>query len=165
MSIEYLHPGANASRARVALFATALTLAVAVPPAYLISRERFPGRRALLNGSIVRGADQPRFDTSKLKRGDRLQARVRVSDGEAESPFAETMTLELANRAAIQRELELFISELSVVLARLPRLSPSPSFDPRFTSDRFGVAVHCAPERAASVREILRSGGAEEVRG
>jgi hypothetical protein len=55
----------------------------------------------LLNGNLVRGADQPRFDTGKLKRGDRLQARVRVSDGEAESPLAETMTLELANRAPL----------------------------------------------------------------
>ena len=38
------------------------------------------------------------------------------------------------------------------------------TFDPRFTNDRFGVAVHCAPERSASVREILRAAGAEEVR-
>lgn len=53
----------------------------------------------LVNGQLVRGADQARFDTSHLKRGDRLQARVRVSDGDAESPLAETMTLELANRA------------------------------------------------------------------
>jgi hypothetical protein len=52
-----------------------------------------------LNGNVVRGAEQARFDTAKLKRGDRLQARVRVSDGDAESPWAETMTLELANRA------------------------------------------------------------------
>jgi hypothetical protein len=52
-----------------------------------------------------------------------------------------------------------------VTLGRLPRFRPSPAYDPRFTSDRFGVAVHCAPGRAASVREILRSGGAEEVRG
>ena len=51
-----------------------------------------------------------------------------------------------------------------VVLGRLPRLSPSPSFDPRVTNDRFGVAVHCPPERAQSVREILRTAGAEEVR-
>lgn len=51
-----------------------------------------------------------------------------------------------------------------VVLARLPRFRPSPSFDPRFTNDRFGVAVHCPPERGASVREILRQAGAEEVR-
>jgi molybdopterin-containing oxidoreductase family membrane subunit len=52
-----------------------------------------------------------------------------------------------------------------VTLGRLPRFSPSPSYDPRFTNDRFGVAVHCAPERAASVRETLRGAGAEEVRG
>ena len=51
-----------------------------------------------------------------------------------------------------------------VILGRLPRLQPSPAFDPRFTNDRFGVAVHCAPERGASVREILRVAGADEVR-
>ena len=51
-----------------------------------------------------------------------------------------------------------------VALGRLPRLGRSPSFDPRFTNDRFGVAVHCAPERGASVREILRHADAEEVR-
>ena len=51
-----------------------------------------------------------------------------------------------------------------VVLGRLPRLSPSPTFDPRFTNDRFGVAVHCAPERAGSVHELLRVAGAEEVK-
>ena len=52
-----------------------------------------------------------------------------------------------------------------VTLGRLPRFRPSPSYDPRFTNDRFGVAVHCAAERAASVREILQAAGAEEVRG
>ena len=51
-----------------------------------------------------------------------------------------------------------------VILGRLPRLRPSAAFDPRFTNDRFGVAVHCAPERGASVREILRAAGADEVR-
>ena len=51
-----------------------------------------------------------------------------------------------------------------VALGRLPRFRPSPSYDPRFTNDRFGVAVHCAAERAVSVREILRAAGAEEVR-
>ena len=40
----------------------------------------------------------------------------------------------------------------------------SPTFDRRFTNDRFGVAVHCAPERRPSVREILQSAGADEVR-
>lgn len=51
-----------------------------------------------------------------------------------------------------------------VVLGRLPRLTPSPTFDPRFTNDRFGVAVHCATGRGGSVREVLRGAGAEEVR-
>jgi Alternative complex III, ActD subunit len=51
-----------------------------------------------------------------------------------------------------------------IVLARLPRFKPSPTYDPRFTNDRFGVAVHCAPERGGSVRDILRTAGAEEVR-
>ena len=51
-----------------------------------------------------------------------------------------------------------------VILGRLPRVRRSPTFDPRFTNDRFGVAVHCAAERSASVRDILRTAGAEEVR-
>jgi hypothetical protein len=53
----------------------------------------------LLNGRPVRGADAATFDTGPLKRGDRLQAHVRVSDGEAWSPVAESMTLTLGNRA------------------------------------------------------------------
>ena len=52
-----------------------------------------------------------------------------------------------------------------VMLARLPKFRTSPSYDPRFTNDRFGVAVHCAAARAGSVRDILRAAGAEEVRG
>ena len=51
-----------------------------------------------------------------------------------------------------------------VMLGRLPSFRRSASYDPRFTNDRFGVAVHCATERAASVRDILRAAGAEEVR-
>lgn len=51
-----------------------------------------------------------------------------------------------------------------VLLGRLPKFRQSPSYDPRFSNDRFGVAVHCAAERAASVRDILRVAGAEEVR-
>jgi hypothetical protein len=50
-----------------------------------------------------------------------------------------------------------------VVLGRLPRFKPSAAFDPRFTNDRFGVVVNCAPERSGSVREILERAGAEEV--
>ena len=51
-----------------------------------------------------------------------------------------------------------------VLLARLPRFRRTPTFDPRFTNDRFGVAVHCAAERTASVREILQRAGVDEVR-
>jgi len=51
-----------------------------------------------------------------------------------------------------------------VVLGRLPVVRRSATFDPRFTNDRFGVAVHCAADRSASVRDILRTAGAEEVR-
>ena len=51
-----------------------------------------------------------------------------------------------------------------IVLGRLPRLRQSSSFDPRFTNDRFGVAVHCVPARGPSVRDILRAAGADEVR-
>lgn len=51
-----------------------------------------------------------------------------------------------------------------VTLGRLPKLRPSPTYDPRFSNDRFGVAVHFAPGRGDSVRDILTSAGAEEVR-
>jgi len=52
----------------------------------------------------------------------------------------------------------------AIVLGRLPRFRFTTAFDPRFSNDRFGVAVHCAPDRSPSVREILRTTGAEEVR-
>jgi len=51
-----------------------------------------------------------------------------------------------------------------VLLGRLPRFRPSAGYDPRFSNDRFGVAVQCAPGRGASVAGILRGAGAEEVR-
>lgn len=51
-----------------------------------------------------------------------------------------------------------------LILGRLPRLTPSPTYDPRFSNDRFGVAVHCPPGRGGAVREILSAAGAEEVR-
>jgi Protein of unknown function (DUF3341) len=52
----------------------------------------------------------------------------------------------------------------AIVLGRLPRFRFTGAFDPRFTNDRFGVAVHCALDRGASVRDILTTTGAEEVR-
>jgi hypothetical protein len=51
-----------------------------------------------------------------------------------------------------------------VLLGRLPRFRPSEGYDPRFSNDRFGVAVRCASGRGTSVAEILRAAGAEEVR-
>jgi ActD protein len=52
----------------------------------------------------------------------------------------------------------------AVFLGRLPRFGFTRAYDPRFTSDRFGIAVHCAVDRAGSVRDILRTTGAEEVK-
>jgi hypothetical protein len=51
-----------------------------------------------------------------------------------------------------------------VLLSRLPRFHHTSAYDPRFSNDRFGVAVRCAPGRGGSVTEILRRAGAEEVR-
>jgi len=51
-----------------------------------------------------------------------------------------------------------------LVLGRLPRLRPSPTYDPRFTVDRFGVAVACPADKAESVKALLSAAGAEEVR-
>ncbi len=51
-----------------------------------------------------------------------------------------------------------------LVLGQLPRLKPSPTYDPRFTLDRFGVAVACAPDRVDSAQSLLSAAGAEEVR-
>lgn len=67
-------------------------------------------------------------------------------------------------------ELTILLGGLSTVLAmlilgRLPRLRPSPSYDPRFTRDKFGVAVQVrAHDDARSVRQILQDSGAEEIR-
>jgi Protein of unknown function (DUF3341) len=51
-----------------------------------------------------------------------------------------------------------------LVLAKLPKTSPSPTYDPRFTVDRFGVAVACEPASAEAVASVLKTSGAEEVR-
>ena len=51
-----------------------------------------------------------------------------------------------------------------LLLGRLPKTKPSVTYDPRFTVDRFGVAVACPPETADQVRSLLTGAGAEEVR-
>ena len=51
-----------------------------------------------------------------------------------------------------------------LVLGRIPRYRPSPGYDPRFTVDRFGIAVASPPDRAEAVGQLLRAAGAEEIR-
>ena len=51
-----------------------------------------------------------------------------------------------------------------LLLGRLPKLKPSATYDPRFTVDRFGVAVACPAETVDQVRSLLTAAGAEEVR-
>ncbi len=51
-----------------------------------------------------------------------------------------------------------------LVLGRLPQVKPSRTYDPRFTLDRFGVAVSCPADKAGTVEGLLSAAGAEEVR-
>ena len=51
-----------------------------------------------------------------------------------------------------------------LLLGKLPKTKPSATYDPRFTVDRFGVAVACPPETVEQVRSLLTGAGAEEVR-
>jgi hypothetical protein len=51
-----------------------------------------------------------------------------------------------------------------LVLGKLPKRRPSPTYDPRFTLDRFGVAVGCERANAETVASVLKASGAEEVR-
>jgi molybdopterin-containing oxidoreductase family membrane subunit len=51
-----------------------------------------------------------------------------------------------------------------LLLGRLPKIRQSATYDPRFTLDRFGVAVACPPDRAQTVSALLSAAGAEEVR-
>lgn len=50
------------------------------------------------------------------------------------------------------------------LLGRLPKIRQSATYDPRFTLDRFGIAVACSPDRAQTVSALLSAAGAEEVR-
>jgi Protein of unknown function (DUF3341) len=51
-----------------------------------------------------------------------------------------------------------------LVLGRLPKLKPSATYDPRFTLDRFGIAVACPGDQVESVGSLLTGAGAEEIR-
>lgn len=51
-----------------------------------------------------------------------------------------------------------------LVLGRIPKYRPSRAYDPRFTVDRFGIAVACPPDKVGAVGQLLKAAGAEEVR-
>ena len=49
-------------------------------------------------------------------------------------------------------------------LSRVPRLTKTVGYDPRFSGGHFGVWVEAAPDKAKEVAELLRRHGAVEVR-
>jgi len=49
--------------------------------------------------------------------------------------------------------------------ARIPRLTMTVGYDPRFSHGDYGVWVQCPPEKLKDAEAILRSHGAVEVRG
>ena len=49
-------------------------------------------------------------------------------------------------------------------LSRVPRLTKTVGYDPRFSGGHFGVWVEAAPEKSKEVAELLRRHGAVEVR-
>ena len=49
--------------------------------------------------------------------------------------------------------------------SRIPKLSMTVGYDPRFSHGDFGVFVAAAPDKFSSVEEVLRRHGAAEVRG
>jgi hypothetical protein len=49
--------------------------------------------------------------------------------------------------------------------ARLPKLTMTVGYDPRFSHGDFGIFVECAPERCSEAEATLRQNGAVEVRG
>lgn len=49
--------------------------------------------------------------------------------------------------------------------ARVPRLTMTVGYDPRFSDDSFGIWVECPPDKLRRVEDLLRQHGAVEVRG
>ena len=67
-------------------------------------------------------------------------------------------------------EVMVLFGALSTVLgllinSRVPRLTMTVGYDPRFSGGDYGVWVECPPERAAAAESLLRANGAVEVRG
>jgi hypothetical protein len=66
-------------------------------------------------------------------------------------------------------EVMVLVGALSTVIgmyyaARLPKLTMTIGYDPRFSQGHYGVWVECPPERARAAASIMRDAGAEEVR-
>ena len=66
-------------------------------------------------------------------------------------------------------EVMVLVGSLSTVfalfaLSRVPRLTMTVGYDPRFSGGHFGVWVATPPDRAKEVAELLRKHGAVEVR-
>jgi hypothetical protein len=51
------------------------------------------------------------------------------------------------------------------ISSRIPRLTMTVGYDPRFSDGDFGIWVACPPEKQEAVEELLRKHGAVEVRG
>lgn len=51
------------------------------------------------------------------------------------------------------------------VAAKIPRITSTVGYDPRFSDGSFGIWVECRPDEAEVVRRVLKEKGAEEVRG
>jgi hypothetical protein len=67
-------------------------------------------------------------------------------------------------------EVMVLVGALSTVfgmfyLARIPRLTMTVGYDPRFSHGDYGVFVAATPDKFSSVEELLRRHGAAEVRG
>ena len=50
------------------------------------------------------------------------------------------------------------------VNSRIPKLSMTVGYDPRFSHGDYGIFVRCAPERAAAAEQVLRQHNPVEVR-
>jgi hypothetical protein len=50
------------------------------------------------------------------------------------------------------------------IASRLPNLTATVGYDPRFSEGDFGVFVECGADQAKAVEETLRKNGAVEVR-
>jgi len=48
--------------------------------------------------------------------------------------------------------------------SRIPRLTTTTGYDPRFSAGHFGIYIDCPPDKAGQAEEMLRQAGAVEVR-